>query len=149
MTNRKIKEPVKLRRKPLAGGNISLYLDIYVNGKRDYRFLQLYLIPEVDAAARRQNKQTLELANAIKSQYIVDIQRGIHNFSPRRKQKASFLDFMAAAAQHKLDTNEPSGRVWLSALEHIKRYDTHPDISFDDITPKWCKVFLDTYRQKQ
>lgn len=38
MINRKTKEPVKLRRKPLAGGNISLYLNIYVNGKRDYKY---------------------------------------------------------------------------------------------------------------
>lgn len=38
MINRKTKEPVKLRRKSLAGGNISLYLNIYVNGKRDYKY---------------------------------------------------------------------------------------------------------------
>jgi hypothetical protein len=32
----KIKEPVKLKRRPLTNGNESLYLDIYVNGKRSY-----------------------------------------------------------------------------------------------------------------
>ena len=39
-----IKEPIRIRRKTLKNGNISLYLDIYRNGKRDYEFLKLYLL---------------------------------------------------------------------------------------------------------
>lgn len=38
------KEPVKLREKKLANGNVSLYLDIYRNGKRQKEYLKLYLI---------------------------------------------------------------------------------------------------------
>lgn len=38
------KEPVKLREKKLANGNVSLYLDIYRNGKRHKEYLKLYLI---------------------------------------------------------------------------------------------------------
>ena len=38
------KEPVKLREKKLSNGNISLYLDIYRNGKRHKEYLKLYLI---------------------------------------------------------------------------------------------------------
>ena len=46
MATKKItqKEPVKLREKVLANGNISLYLDIYRNGKRHKEYLKLYLI---------------------------------------------------------------------------------------------------------
>lgn len=36
------KEPVKLREKKLANGNVSLYLDIYRNGKRQKEYLKLY-----------------------------------------------------------------------------------------------------------
>ena len=39
-----IKEPIRIRRKKLTNGNVSLYLDIYLNGKREYEFLKLYLI---------------------------------------------------------------------------------------------------------
>lgn len=42
-TTKKVKEPVRLREKKLANGNISLYLDIYRDGKREYEFLRLYL----------------------------------------------------------------------------------------------------------
>ena len=37
------KEPVRLREKVLANGNVSLYLDVYRNGKRKKEYLKLYL----------------------------------------------------------------------------------------------------------
>ena len=37
-----IKEPIRIRRKKLTNGNVSLYLDIYLNGKRSYEYLKLY-----------------------------------------------------------------------------------------------------------
>ena len=36
-----IKEPIRIRRKKLTNGTVSLYLDIYMNGKREYEFLKL------------------------------------------------------------------------------------------------------------
>ena len=55
----KAKQPVKIRYKKVANGNLSLYLDIYQNGKRIYEFLKMYLIPEVDEAAKAANKKTM------------------------------------------------------------------------------------------
>ncbi|MDO4368630.1 MAG: Arm DNA-binding domain-containing protein [Bacteroidales bacterium] len=40
--------------------NISLYLDIYLNGKRTYEYLKMYLIPEQTRADREKNKETLK-----------------------------------------------------------------------------------------
>ena len=37
------KEPIRLRSKKLANGNLFLYLDFYRDGKREYEFLKLYL----------------------------------------------------------------------------------------------------------
>ena len=54
----KAKEPVRIRYKNLANGNKSIYLDIYLNGKRDYEFLKLYLVPEASSEAKIQNENT-------------------------------------------------------------------------------------------
>ncbi|KAA6318394.1 hypothetical protein EZS27_031590, partial [termite gut metagenome] len=60
----KAREPVKLRYKELSNGNQSIYLDCYSNGKREYEFLKLYLIPETSIENKEANKATLKLANA-------------------------------------------------------------------------------------
>ena len=69
----KVKEPIRLRMKPLSDGSKSLYLDIYRDGKRTYEYLKMYIIPETDNNARRQNQATMDAANAIKSKRIIEL----------------------------------------------------------------------------
>ena len=73
----KVKEPVRVRYKALSDGSQSVYLDIYRDGKRQYEFLKLYLIPETNAAAKAQNKATLAAVNTIKSQRIIELTNGV------------------------------------------------------------------------
>ena len=62
------KEPVRLREKKLANGNLSLYLDYYQNGERQYEFLKLYISAKPKNAQEKQsNKENLELAQRIKA----------------------------------------------------------------------------------
>ena len=82
------KEPVRLREKELANGVRSLYLDIYVNGKRSYEFLKLYLIPGSNPQAKVQNENTMRAANTIKLNRILEItnnKAGLKNTSIRAK----------------------------------------------------------------
>ena len=51
----KAKEPIRMRIKELKGGNRSIYLDTYLNGKHHYEFLKMYLVPEVDETAKTLN----------------------------------------------------------------------------------------------
>ncbi len=62
---------VTLRTKSLSNGVQSIYLDVYDKGKRKYEYLKLYLIPEVDANAKRENANALKRANEIKAQYFL------------------------------------------------------------------------------
>ena len=71
--NIKLKEPVRIRFKELANGSKSIYLDIYNNGQRSYKFLKLYLLPEINANIREQNRTTMAAAEKIKSQRIIQL----------------------------------------------------------------------------
>ena len=88
----KVKEPVRLRTKKLADGSQSLYLDIYRFGKRTYEYLKLYLIPETDNNARRQNQATMNAANAIKSKRIIELTNGEAGIET--KERVYLLDWI-------------------------------------------------------
>lgn len=87
----KAKEPVKLRVKKLANGNGSLYLDMNHKGKRSYEFLKMYLIPEVNASARIQNENTMNAANAIKAQRIMEMNNERAGISSARTRSKMLL----------------------------------------------------------
>ncbi len=57
---------VKLRKRKLASGNVSLYLDLYQSGKRAYEFLGLYLTKDKTAS-----KENLEIGSEYTSQKTV------------------------------------------------------------------------------
>lgn len=144
-----IKEPVRIRRKTLANGNVSLYLAIYINGHREYEFLKLYLIPEKTKADKERNKQTLALANSIKAQRIVDIQNGAHGFKSDFKEQTLFYDYYNALTE-KRKKKESKGNFsnWASCLRHLMKYDPRRNLTFADITPKWVEGFKDYLENK-
>lgn len=99
----KIKEPIKVRTKKLANGCQSIYLDIYLDGKRKYEFLKLYIIPERDRIDKNKNLETLKLANAIKSQKIVELQNQTYGFNRTKVSKVKLTDYMRDIAEQSAD----------------------------------------------
>ena len=98
------KEPVKVRMKELANGNISLYLDIYQDGKRKYEFLKLYLAPEVGKDRKeiaKRNAEILQLANTIKSKRIMQVQNDSAEVFNKANKKMLLLDWLDSFAEHK------------------------------------------------
>ena len=143
MTQPKTKEPVRIREKRLANGNISLYLDIYLNGKREYEFLRLYLIPERTKEDRLRNRETLRLAEAIKSLRIVDIQNGRYGFSSQYKTDTNFIEyFNRCRDQRRRRESEGNWGNWYSAGKHIEAF-FKPDTRFADIDERACLAFKD------
>lgn len=136
------KEPIRIRQKALKNGNTSLYLDIYRNGNRQYEFLKLYLIPEKSKADKEANKQTMQLANSIKAQRMVQLQNGEFGFVGHRQSKVNFWDFFQQLAESK-NGGKYSGNkvVWLFALKHLRRYDQRTVIYISDITQRWVQGF--------
>ncbi len=113
----KIKEPVRIRTKKLNNNNESVYLDIYVDGKRIYEFLKLYLVPEKDRAARNRNTETMKLANAIKAQKIVEIQNNRYGFSnSKNKSNIKLVDYIQYIADK--DAEKTGRRISANTLIH-------------------------------
>lgn len=88
------KEPVKLREKKLSNGNVSLFLDIYRNGKRHKEYLKLYLIDAKTPLEKEQNRQTLATAQAIKSKRLIELQNGEYSFTHQFKEKHSIFGIL-------------------------------------------------------
>ena len=144
-TEKTIKEPIRIRQKELANGNISLYLDIYIGGKRKYEFLKLYLIPEKTREDKEKNRQTMQLANSIKSKRIVEYQNGEFGFKSNYKLDVLFFDYYRAMCEKRHGNPESRGNWgnWYSCLHHLMKYEKNKRITFEDITPEWVQGFRD------
>ena len=145
MATKAVKEPVRMRQKELANGNVSLYLDIYMkDGKRKYEFLKLYLIPEKTRADKEKNKQTMQLANSIKARRIVELRNGEYGFKNPFATKTLFFDYYKAMCSKRLgkDTKGNWGN-WRSCLKHLEKYERNQKITFAEITPQWVQGFKD------
>ena len=89
---------VKLRMKNLAGGKKGLYLDIYHNGQRHYDFLKLYLEKGTSSRIVAANRETLELAETIKTQKQNEINHAEHGLIPSFKRNADFVAYFKSFA---------------------------------------------------
>src|SRR5690606_4705571 len=88
---------VSLRQRK-KGNKITVYLDYYDKGKREYEYLGLYLTPEPEKgsltnAQKDENKKILELAESIRSKKHLEAQNQIYGFRDKEKQKGNFLTF--------------------------------------------------------
>ena len=103
-------EPIRLRTRLLKDGRSSIYLDLYHNGKREYEYLKLYLIPEkkfdpqweeqIEAYAKEHGLtylNFLEKTDEIGIDYTKDtFDAGMHlNLSGAEKLSAWLADYLA------------------------------------------------------
>lgn len=137
----KSKEPIRLRQRKMPSGRTTLYLDIYIDGKRSYETLKLYLIPEESRKDKEKNKETLRMAEAIRAKRVVELQNGRFGFEDGYKLDTNFLEYYRAMTEERLGA-ESHGNWgnWYSSLKHLERY-CKPTTTFRDITPEWVIGF--------
>ena len=142
----KVKEPVRIREKVLGDGTISLYLDMYHKGNRKKEGLKLYIIPETTPAAKLQNKNTRRLAEQIKAQRILDIQKdGLVDWEKLKKSRITLVswleDFVTCEAQL-----SPSGVISKrNAKVRVEEYLASigkPDLRLADVDREFCRGFV-------
>jgi integrase len=140
-------EPVRIRFKKLKNGGQSIYLDIYVNGKRSYEFLKLSLIPENTPEDREQNEHTMKAANAVKAQRTLDLANNKPSVALSEKAKLPLIEWLQEYKEDRLT----QGRSDLSDVDvcivYLKRYNTN--IKMCDVDADFINDFVEfMYKQK-
>jgi integrase/recombinase XerD len=140
------------KRKQTKNGSISLFLEIYKgttiskNGKvknlRDYKYLNLYLIDKPKTPnERQQNKDNLQLAEAIKSKTEIEIKNGHYGFTSEFKQNTNFVEFFKDQMEKRKQSIGNYGN-WDSTLKHIINF-AGENLSFREIDQQLCENFRD------
>lgn len=135
-----VKEPVKIRFKELKNGNQSIYLYIYVNGVREYEFLNIYLKPEKTRADKLWNKEQIRLANAVKAERIISIQNGEFGFKDLKLNFIQYLEKMAETYEANGQTS--CGVLMRSAIRRLVDYKGKV-IPFSAVTKEYLIGFID------
>lgn len=145
----KAKEPIRLRFKKLKNGNKSIYLMAYdaskgVNNCYSYEHLGLYLVPEIDEAARILNKNTMNAANAIKAQRLIDYANGKAGIKkPDKGKKILLIDWMKlyAAKKEQLGQSKSNAVTIKNVMLHLVKY-KGDKITMDRVDKTFCEGFV-------
>ena len=142
----KMKEPVRIREKRLNDGNVSLYLDMYYMGARKKEGLKLYLVPEVNAAAKLQNRNTLKLAEQIKAERILDIQQhGLVNWENVKKGRMTLSALVEKYTKDENGLTPASMRSKRNAQARVEQYLLYigkPNLALKEVDKDFCKGFI-------
>ena len=139
----KLKEPVKVRTKKLADGSESYYLDIYVDGKRQYEFLKLYRLPEINARVKEQNRATLAAVETIKSKRIIELtnnKAGLKNTSGRSKMLLS--DWMRTFYEEQKRRGVRGVKLLGTVSNLVSTYIGKNKVRMGDIDKNFCIAFI-------
>ena len=162
----KVKEPVAIRQKLLFKGlgklsaderaaitidakthphryYWSLYLDIYKDGKRTYKFLEKQLMPEIegDTMAKIRNANTLNEVTQIKAQEILKLES--EPLYSSNMGKMLFVDWLCSYKEKRAKTGQSSARA--SIIECVRNIaqQYQPTAKIKDIDKNYILGFVD------
>lgn len=138
------KSPFKLRRRKLADGRISLFLDRSVEGRHEYEFLQLYLLPEASSTAVRQNARTLRKAEEI----LQARTEALLNAKAETELVDSKDMLLSDWLQTCYNNHEKRGARDMGSISNVKRalHMFRPDTRLSDIDRQFCLDMIDWFR---
>lgn len=135
---------ITLREKVLKDNSKSYYLDIYINGKRTYEFLNIRVHPQDSQVLK---KEKITAANLLRSQREIEIISSNTNYIPRHKRRVNFLSFYASyiEAYQKRDHRmiRHSFNKFLDFLRYKKLLNKQLILQVENVTPSLCEDFRD------
>jgi len=142
----KVKEPIRLRERKLANGNLGLYLDIYVKGTRKYESLGLYLIPEKNPMAKQMNAHTRQVAEKIKADRIIALQnRGVNQYDKIKQSNMSLVDFLKEYEQDSFGFRPSTLKGRVDMRKKVEEYLQQEKILYlamNEVDADFCRGFL-------
>lgn len=133
------KQTVRLRERKMPSGNTSLYLDIWMNGKRSYEYLKLYIVKPKNVLDRKNNKDTKQLAENIRAKRQLEIQNNTYGFTSNFKKGVDYIEFFNTLLEERKESLGNYGN-WDSTLKHIIKC-FGDRITFKDIDTNFVESF--------
>lgn len=144
------------KRKIKSSGVTTLYLDYMSQGKRIREPLHLKLYP--GRSARRENENTMRLAEAIRARRDHELRSGAFGMVPQHRKKEPFLEWMADhvkqqrskgnyrmyRAMHRSFERFIGGEIYASAISKLicEKYQAHLQADLNGETPyDYFKIF--------
>lgn len=136
---------ISIRKKKLADGRESIYLDCYfpnAEKKRVKEYLKLYTYPNPrNSKDREHNKKTMLLAESIRSKRFMEEQHEQHGFGHFVKgdTSANFIKYFEEQTNKRYNSTGNYGN-WDSVLKHLIKYKGE-DVLFSQVDSKWLEGF--------
>lgn len=140
---------IKVRTKKLSNGNSSIYLDFYEKGKRWYEFLNLYLVPEVDAVSKKQNQNAKDKAIATMAKRQLHIEKEPEIIEGRKDTSPIFMEWLGEYLldiQNNSDYSKGYFKTTRTMVNIIKAYLKHSrrsNMVMSKIDKNMVKGYLD------
>ena len=145
---------VTLRERPISKGRLSLYLDYYPalidrnTGKKSRReFLKMYLFEKPKNVFDKQhNKEVRALAQNIRAQRQIDLQKSKFGFMSSTKKKFNFLEYFEGIIKTKYQSLGNYGN-WKSVFKHLKDFRPH-GVIMEEVDRDFVRDFKSFLDQK-
>ena len=134
------KPSVVVRKRLLADGLYSLYLDINTKGERTRENLQLYLMPGNSKSVKESNEKTIEEAKAIAQQRKEEILNRKDDAPLPYASETYFLNYFKDKAIEKKGEDQSKWGNYRSVLKILETY-CNEDMPFTKIDKKWIIDF--------
>ena len=121
-------------RKRQRKGVTALFLDITSGGRRKQESLKLYLVPELTRDDKRKNKETMQLAEAIRAERFTQLKKKVYDLDD--PVDLGLYDFFDVVMREKTSNGVyPAGRTALKAYEP-------KNIRLSSVSVDWVRGFV-------
>lgn len=140
---------ISLKQKKLSSGKKSLFIEYYNgsyidgNGKkvhnRKFEYLKLYLHGEPNSIQKKENENTLRLAENIVTVKRAEYLQGKHKIVDREKRKITFLRYYNDLKEERYQ-NKGNYDNWDAAYKHLQKF-CSPHVTLEEVDENFVKGF--------